>query len=355
MRAARHALLLLPLALAACGGGGARLATRPLRPGGGTYTAPGPAGDPWGPYIHQASSRFNVPEKWIREVMRQESGGHEYLHGEPITSSAGAMGLMQLMPATYADMRDRNGLGDDPYDPHDNIMAGTAYIGLLYAAYGSPAFLAAYNAGPTRLQQYLATGTSLPNETVNYVASVAPRLGGPMTGPLAAYADQGGAAAEPVQVAEAAPADAAPTYPTTAYPTTAETTAGSSLWAASAPAAVTATPLPPPVPPQRPAGFALIPGAYADTPAQNRTDASWGVQVGAFSDPSQARQAAETARTVARAELAPAQTVVGSVTHPDGQTFYRARLIGITEPAADTACGTLTAQRWACLTVPPGG
>jgi len=349
MRAARYFPLLLPLALAACGGGGPRVATRPLHPGGGAYAAPGPANDPWGPYISEASSRFSVPERWIREVMRQESGGHEYLNGEPITSSAGAMGLMQLMPATYADMRDRSGLGDDPYDPHDNIMAGTAYIGLLYAAYGSPAFLAAYNAGPGRLQQYLASGTSLPNETVNYVASIAPRIGGPMTGPLAAYAGQGAAvqgSAEPVQVAEAAPPAPMPT----------ETTVGSSLWSSTAPAAVTAAPLAsPPQPPPRPAGFALIGAAYADTPPRNPADARWGVQVGAFTDPTLARQTAETARNVAPAQLAPATTVVGSVTHPDGQTFYRARLIGITEPAADTACGTLTARRWACLTVPPGG
>ena len=40
-----------------------------------TYTPPGPAGDPWGPYIAEASKRFDVPERWIREVMRQESGG----------------------------------------------------------------------------------------------------------------------------------------------------------------------------------------------------------------------------------------------------------------------------------------
>jgi len=344
MRATRTIPLLLPLALAACGGGTPRIATRPLHPGGGTYTAPGPVGDPWGPYIRDASTRFNVPENWIRAVMRQESGGHEYLNGEPITSSAGAMGLMQLMPATYADMRDRYALGDDPYDPRDNIMAGTAYIALLYSAYGSPAFLAAYNAGPGRLQQYLAQGTSLPNETVNYVASIAPTLGGPMTGPLAAYADQGTANAAPVQVAEAAPA----------YTAAPETTAGTSLWAPAAPAAVAAAALAPPPPPHR-AGFALIGAAYADTLPQNPAETGWGVQVGAFADPGQARQIAEAARNVAPAQLAPAQTVVGSVTHPDGQTFYRARLIGITEPAADTACGTLAAQRWACLTVPPGG
>jgi D-alanyl-D-alanine carboxypeptidase len=350
MRAARHILLLLPFALAACGGGGPRIVSRP--PSGAVYRAPGPPGDPWGPYIAEASQRYNVPQTWIRAVMQQESGGHQYLNGQPTTSSSGAMGLMQLMPATYAVLRDRNGFGDDPYDPHDNIMAGTALIADLYAKYGSPAFLAAYNSSPRTLDAYLAGQGSLPNETVTYMASVAPRLGGPMTGPLAAYAGQGTQPApEPVQVAEASEPAPPPYAPTTA------TTAGATLWGPGA-APVTAAPLPapaPPPPPPRHTGFALIPRAYADTPPPSRTDARWGVQVGAFSDPSQARQVADNARSVAPAQLAPAATVVGSVTHPDGQTFYRARLIGITEPAADSACGTLVAQRWACLTVPPGG
>jgi len=91
---------------------------------------------------------------------------------------------------TYAQMRDRYGLGPDPYAPHDNIMAGTAYIGEMYARYGSPGFLAAYNAGPGRLDSYLVGGTPLPHETVGYVASIAPRLGDSTapTGPLAHYA-----------------------------------------------------------------------------------------------------------------------------------------------------------------------
>ncbi|MGI4941036.1 MAG: hypothetical protein ACRYHQ_10840, partial [Janthinobacterium lividum] len=40
----------------------------------GDYTPPGPSDDPWGPYITEASSRFDVPDRWIREVMRVESG-----------------------------------------------------------------------------------------------------------------------------------------------------------------------------------------------------------------------------------------------------------------------------------------
>jgi hypothetical protein len=128
--------------------------------------------------------------------MHQESGGHEYIHGQPTTSDAGAMGLMQVMPATYAELAARYGLGNDPYEPHDNIMAGTGYIRELYDKYGSPAFLAAYNAGPHRLDAYLAGNGNLPNETVNYLASTAPNLGREiaMTGPLASFGEGGGMA-----------------------------------------------------------------------------------------------------------------------------------------------------------------
>ena len=155
---------------------------------------PGTPDDPWGPYIAEAAARYQIPERWIREVMRQESGGHEYgSDGLPITSGAGAMGLMQVMPLTYDTLRRQYGLGPDPYDPHDNILAGAAYIRDMYAVFGSPGFLAAYNAGPDRLATYLAGNGSLPGETVNYLASVAPRLGNnvPMTGPLAVYAGNG--------------------------------------------------------------------------------------------------------------------------------------------------------------------
>ncbi len=192
-------LWLLPLLclLAACGGGGGRYAARTgYGTGSMSYPEPGPPEDPWRPYIQQASDRFSVPQAWIRAVMHQESGGHEYRNGEPITSGAGAMGLMQLMPATYADLQGQYDLGSDPFEPHDNIMAGTAYISQMYRKYGAPAFLAAYNAGPQRLDDYLSQGRPLPNETVDYVAAIAPHLGTEiaMSGPLAAYASGGGSA-----------------------------------------------------------------------------------------------------------------------------------------------------------------
>ncbi|MGI3778690.1 MAG: transglycosylase SLT domain-containing protein, partial [Janthinobacterium lividum] len=178
------------LLLAGCGGSGltARQSARNYAGSSRHYPPPGPPGDPWGPYIRESSRRFRVPEQWVRAVMHQESGGHAFLGGAPITSSAGAMGLMQVMPATYDELRVQNGLGDDPFDPHNSILAGTAYIRQMYDRYGSPGFLAAYNAGPQRMDNYLAGSGSLPNETVNYVASISPHLGGAMPGGAAAPA-----------------------------------------------------------------------------------------------------------------------------------------------------------------------
>jgi hypothetical protein len=182
--ARRAACLALLTALAACGGRPAQHTARQEYNPSRYYPPPGPPSDPWGPYIHEASGRFGVPELWIRRVMRQESGGQE-----DVISWAGAMGLMQVMPDTYDGLRSRYNLGGDPFDPHNNILAGTAYLREMYDRFGAPGFLAAYNAGPNRLDRYLNNGTPLPQETVNYVASIAPLLGPgtPMSGPLAVY------------------------------------------------------------------------------------------------------------------------------------------------------------------------
>ena len=144
----------------------------------GDYTPPGPPEDPWGPYIHESAQRFDVPETWIREVMRVESGGNQYRNGQLMTSWAGAMGLMQVMPETYDDLRIRYDLSDDAFDPHNNILAGTAYMREMYDIYGMPGFLAAYNAGPKRLDDYLANERPLPDETRHYVAMIAPYIAG---------------------------------------------------------------------------------------------------------------------------------------------------------------------------------
>jgi hypothetical protein len=144
----------------------------------GGYQPPGTAADPWGPYIAEAARSYDVPETWIREVMHQESGGNLYRNGGLVTSWVGAMGLMQVMPSTYDELKVRYTLGEDAYDPHDNIMAGAAYMREMYDIYGSPGFLAAYNAGPRRLDDYLANLRPLPAETRNYVARIGPNIEG---------------------------------------------------------------------------------------------------------------------------------------------------------------------------------
>lgn len=131
--------------------------------------------DRWSDHIAEASARFGIPETWIRRVMQAESGGRTQLNGRPIVSHAGAMGLMQLMPGTWREMRAQLRLGADPHAPRDNILAGAAYLRMMYDRFGYPGLFAAYNAGPARYARHLRTGRRLPRETIAYVASVAGR------------------------------------------------------------------------------------------------------------------------------------------------------------------------------------
>ena len=93
-------------------------------------------------------------------------------------SPKGAIGLMQIMPETWAALSQRYRLGRNPYDAHDNIIAGAAYLRELHDRYGIPGFLAAYNAGPARWEDHLATGRPLPAETRAYLSRLAPIVGG---------------------------------------------------------------------------------------------------------------------------------------------------------------------------------
>jgi soluble lytic murein transglycosylase-like protein len=127
--------------------------------------------DRFAKFIDEASGRFAVPAGWIRAMMRAESGGEEHA-----ISSRGAMGLMQLMPGTWVEVSVRYGLGADPFDVHDNIIAGAAYLKDMHDHFGSAGFLAAYHAGPARYEQHLTTGRPLPQQTIAYVAAVTPLL-----------------------------------------------------------------------------------------------------------------------------------------------------------------------------------
>jgi hypothetical protein len=122
-------------------------------------------------FVAEAALRFGIPASWIKAVMQAESRGDVRA-----VSPKGAMGLMQIMPQTWADLRSRYGLGANPFNPHDNILAGAGYLRELHDRYSAAGLLAAYNAGPGRYEDYLASGRPLPVETQAYVAALAPLL-----------------------------------------------------------------------------------------------------------------------------------------------------------------------------------
>jgi len=138
------------------------------------FAAPAQAADlaEWRPHIAAAERRFDIPAAWIAAVLIAESAG------DPAAiSPKGAMGLMQIMPATWAELRAEHGLGADPFAPRDNVLAGAAYLRAMHDRFGFPGLFAAYNAGPGRYQSHLTTGDPLPAETVAYVARVMELIG----------------------------------------------------------------------------------------------------------------------------------------------------------------------------------
>lgn len=168
----------------------------------------------WRVHVSDAAARFGLPEEWVLRVIAAESGGRTELGGRPITSHAGAMGLMQVMPATWASLRARYRLGPDPHDPRDNIVAGTAYLRDMYDRFGYPGLFAAYNAGPGRYGEHLARGRPLPRETRDYVAKITGQAALPRAGVSNARAGQSveaGADIDPIFFARSGrPGPAAP-------------------------------------------------------------------------------------------------------------------------------------------------
>lgn len=165
---------------------------------------------PYEALIAEAADRFGVPKTWVRAVIHAESG-----FDPDAVSSAGALGLMQLMPDTYAEMRSLHDLGADPFLPRDNILAGAAYLRHLHDRFGSSGVLGAYNAGPGRYAEHLRTGRALPAETRIYEQRVRRALaragrvgvGNPSPAPPTAPPDP---YASPLFVRRAAPASLAP-------------------------------------------------------------------------------------------------------------------------------------------------
>jgi hypothetical protein len=329
----------------------------------GNYRPPGPPSDPWGPYITIAASRFDVPQQWIRQVMEVESGGNEYINGQLTVSPAGAMGLMQLEPETYQEMASRYGLGPDPFNPYDNIMAGTAYIHEMYEVYGSPAFLAAYNAGPGRLDDYMDYHTPLPNETTNYIAMIAPQIQGyypahrSEADQLALNtlpASEAGGLLPPGFTPDQMPAPDAPSNPIAPVQVAALAPPSTPESSVYTPQPATSEPAPPPPPSS---GFSLIPSAMADTPPPRSIPVEtggtgWAIQVGAYETRSDANAALGMAELSAVQMLLHGQPVVMSV-HRGSGTLYRARVVGLPHDQAVGACQRLLSGPTGCVILSP--
>ncbi len=145
----------------------------PATPALATAPAAAATAHPYAVHVTEAAQRFGIPEAWIWAVMRAES------NGDPAAvSRAGAMGLMQIMPGTWSQLTARYGLGDNPWDVRANIHAGVAYLREMVDRYRDlPTALAAYNAGPGRIDDWRQRGRPLPTETTAYVAKLAWNLG----------------------------------------------------------------------------------------------------------------------------------------------------------------------------------
>ncbi|MBV9812530.1 MAG: lytic transglycosylase domain-containing protein [Acetobacteraceae bacterium] len=117
--------------------------------------------------LPEAAARSGLSPEFVLRVMAAESGGNPRA-----VSAKGAMGCMQIMPATWTYLSGRYGIGPDPYDPRQNMIAGAAYLAELTTRYGFPGAIAAYNAGPARYERYVAGRGTLPSETIAYAARI---------------------------------------------------------------------------------------------------------------------------------------------------------------------------------------
>jgi soluble lytic murein transglycosylase-like protein len=127
--------------------------------------------------LNAAADRYAVPRDLVIAQAEQESGGRQYdSQGNVLTSSAGALGVMQLEPATARD------LGVDPTDAAQNIDGGVRYLANLLKQFnGDPQLaLAAYNWGPGRVAQH--GFNNWPAETTNYVTSILAKISSAITG-----------------------------------------------------------------------------------------------------------------------------------------------------------------------------
>lgn len=122
------------------------------------------------PHAAEAAVRSALSEAVILRVMHVESRGRVHA-----ISPKGAMGCMQIMPATWRYLTARYGLGGDPWNARFNMIGGALYLAEMARQFGFPGAYAAYNAGPARYARHVRGGAALPAETVAYMASLSGR------------------------------------------------------------------------------------------------------------------------------------------------------------------------------------
>jgi soluble lytic murein transglycosylase-like protein len=140
--------------------GGVAVASAPSSVGDGWKARLPAAGQRWADAIESAATKHGLDPRLLAALVRAESGFRA-----DARSHAGAVGLTQLMPATA------RGLGVDPHDPVANLDGGARYLKSMLDRFGSaPLALAAYNAGPGRVER----AGGIPNiaETRAYVPKV---------------------------------------------------------------------------------------------------------------------------------------------------------------------------------------
>lgn len=324
-----------------------------------SYQAPGSALNPWGPYIYEASQRFSVPQSWIRAVMQQESGGHQYMNGHLTRSVHGAVGLMQIKPDTYAELAQRYHLGSDPYNPHDNIMAASGYIRELYNRFGSPDFLVAYSCGPQCMENHRTRGVSLPSYARSYLASVSPHLNDPVPASSMPVQPQPAiipAQSAPVQVAAATQPYGPASAPALEDDVLAPPSAGdntATLDASTTQAAYSADMQPASAQPATYRTVSTTPLSGPGIVWQPGTPAGHAViQIGAFSTPERAMYAIQVARRSSGA-LSSARDQVEKVTPAGRAPVWRTRLAGLPSGQTDSICSALRQQGLSCIAVTP--
>jgi soluble lytic murein transglycosylase-like protein len=115
-----------------------------------------------------AGSEPGLLDRIVQAVIQRESGGRQVdKNGNTLKSSAGALGLMQLMPATAAQY------GVNPNDATQNVQGGSAYLSDLFQKYGNWFdALSAYNWGPGNVDRAMASGANYPPQVQSYATGI---------------------------------------------------------------------------------------------------------------------------------------------------------------------------------------